>query len=191
MLLGGASARHALAPQPYANDQACRQGDFVTLPAGTVVSVRLADPVDSNRNHFGDQFSATVDPSVIVADRVVIPRGTEAHVLLVEDKKGGRVHEHAEVRLELVSLIINGRKLEVESSTYEKKKGVLAAKAAPEAKASANAAGDVAAGGQPGVADPVIAAFRAAKVTKPAGSRIDFTLTAPFAFKKPAASPNP
>lgn len=191
MLLGGWPVYHARAQQPYENDQASAQGDLMTLPAGTVVSVRLADSVDSNKNHFGDQFSGTVDPSVIVANRVVIPRGTEAHVLLVEDKKGGRIHGHAEVQLELVSLIINGRKLEVESSTYEKKKGVLATKAAPEAKASANAAGGVATGGQPSVADPVIAALRAAKVEKPAGSRVDFTLAAPFTFAKPPASSNP
>lgn len=191
MLLGGASVCRSLAQQPYENEQALQQGDSITLPPGTVVSVRLADSVDSNKNHFGDQFSGTVDPSVIVGNSVVIPRGTEAHVLMVEDKKGGRIHGHAEVELELVSLIINGRRLEVESSTYEKKKGVLATKAAPEAKASANSAGGVALGGQPGIADPVIAAFRAARVEKPRGSRIDFTLSAPLTFEKPPGTSNP
>jgi hypothetical protein len=181
-------AQRAPAQQPFGDDQTA-QGQTLTLPAGTVVSVRLADSVNSNKSHAGDHFSGTVDPSVLIANQVVIPRGTEAHVLMVEDKRGGRIHGHAEVELELVSLIINGRKLEVASTTYEKKKGVLAAKAAPEAKASANSAGDVAVGGQPGIADPVIAAFRAPKVEKPAGTRIDFTLTAPFTFKKPV-SPN-
>ena len=190
-LLGATlSARRTAAQRPFEDDQTAR-GQVLTLPAGTVVSVRLADAVDSNKNHAGDHFSGAVDPSVLIANRVVIPRGTEAHVLMVDDKKGGRIHGHAEVELELVSLIINGRKLEVASSTYEKKKGVLAAKAAPEAKASANTAGDVAVGGQPGIADPVIAAFRAAKVEKPAGTRIDFTLAAPFTFEAPPASPNP
>jgi len=192
VLLGGAlSARRATAQQPSGDDQSAAQSQSVTLPAGTVVSVRLADAVDSNKNRAGDHFSGTVDPSVLIANRVVIPRGTEAHVLMVHDKKGGRIHGHAEVELELVSLIINGRKLEVASSTYEKKKGVLAAKAAPEAKASANSAGDVAVGGQPGIADPVIAAFRAAKVEKLAGTRIDFTLAAPFTFERPPLSLNP
>jgi hypothetical protein len=178
-------------PAQEPSDEAADQDHVVTLPAGAVISVRLADPVDSNKNHAGDHFSGTVDPSVLIANRVVIPRGTEAHVLLVQDRKGGRIHGHAEVELELVSLIKNGRKLEVASSTYEKKKGVLAAKAAPEAKASANSAGDVAAGGQPGIADPVIAAFRAAKVEKPAGTRIDFMLAAPFTFEKPTVNQSP
>lgn len=160
----------------------------MTLPEGTVISVRLADAVNSNRNHVGDRFSGTVDPSVIVKDQVVIPRGTEAHIVMVDDKKGGRVHGRAEVQLALTSLVINGTQIGVESSTYEKKRGVLATKAAPEAKASANAAGTVALSGTPGIADPVIAAFRAAKVEQAAGTRIAFILAAPFTFEKPPES---
>jgi hypothetical protein len=173
------------------DQQSTGQSDLVTLPEGTVISVRLADTVNSNRNHIGDHFSGMVDPSVIIENQVVIPRGTEAHVVMVDGKKGGRVHGRAELELALTSLVINGTKLEVESSTYGKSKGVLASKAAPEAKASANAAGDVALGGQPGVADPVIAAFRSAKAEQPAGSRIEFTLTAPFTFEKAPAGSNP
>lgn len=177
--------------QSLSNEEVVGPSEFVTLPAGTVISVRLADAVNSNRNQTDDRLSGTVDPSVLISNRVVIPRGTEAHVLMVKDKKGGRIHAHAEIKLELVSLIINGRKLEVDSSTYDKKKGVLSSKVAPEARASANAAGAAAMGGAPGVADPVIAAFRAAKVEKPAGSKIDFTLTAPFTFEKPPVNANP
>jgi hypothetical protein len=164
--------------------QAAGQYDVVTLRAGTVISVRLADTVNSNHNHTGDQFSGIVDPSVLIGDRAVIPRGTEAHVRMVEDKKGGRIHGHAEVRLELVSLVIHGRKVDVKSNTYDKKRGVLASKVKPEATASANTAGSLAVTRQPSsVADPVIAAFRAAKVETPAGSKIDFRLIAPFTFE--------
>lgn len=180
------------AAQSAAEAEVWDANSLVTLPAGTVISVRLADAVNSNRNHTGDQFSGTVDPSVLVDNQVVIPRGTEARVRLVGDKKGGRIHGHAEVRLELVSLIIDGRKADVETSIYKKKRGVVASKARPEATASANSAGAYAVSGQPsGVADPVIAAFRAAKVEKPAGSKINFTLTAPFTFEKPPVSATP
>jgi len=59
----------------------------VTLPPGTVISVRMTDEVNSNRNHAGDMFTGTVDPSVFVQDHVVIPRGTEAHIQMVDAKK--------------------------------------------------------------------------------------------------------
>jgi hypothetical protein len=172
--------------------RALDQNERVTLPAGTVISIRLADTVNSNHNHPGDQFTGTVDPSVLVGDRVVIPRGTEARVRMTKRKKGGHLHGHAEVQLELTSLVINGRKFEVESDTYQEKEGVMASKIKGEAKASANPAADLVVSGLPSdAADPVIAIFRAAKVVKPAGSKIDFSLISPFTFKRIPVGPSP
>jgi len=65
----------------------------VTLPSGYVIPVRLADEVNSSHDKTGDLFTGTVDPSVLVHDHVVIPRGTEEHVRMVEDKKGGHCME--------------------------------------------------------------------------------------------------
>jgi hypothetical protein len=166
--------------------------EFVTLPPGTEISVRLADTVNSNRNHTGEQFSGTVDPSVLLGDEVVIPRGTEAQIRLMENKKGGRLHAHAEFKVELVSMIINGRKVDVESNSYDKKKSVLAAKVKGSGRQGADAAaGEAVNGPSLDFASPVIAAFRAAKVEKPAGSKIVFTLAAPFTFEKPPISSKP
>ncbi len=89
-------------------------------------------------------------------------------------------------------MVINGRKVDAESDIYSQKRGVLASKAKPEAKASANTAGGLAVSGQPsGVADPVVPAFRAAKVEQPAGSKIDFRLTAPFTFERSPVNAKP
>lgn len=196
-LIVAAPRRDASAPawtvaQEATDSEVAQQEDLVTLPVGTTVSVRLADTVNSNHNHAGQQFSGTVDPSVLVGDVVVIPRGTEAHLRLMVDKKGGRIHAHAEVRLELVSLILNGRRLDVDSSAFDKKKGVLAAKVNAEAEPSAKATAGVALAGDPsGVGGPVIAAFRATKVVKAAGSKIDFRLVSPFTFEKPNVNATP
>jgi len=65
------------------------EGERVTLPPDSIISVRIADEISSNKNHTGDIFTGIVDPSVLVHDHVVIPRGTEAHVRMAEDKKGG------------------------------------------------------------------------------------------------------
>ncbi len=67
----------------------------VTLPSGYVIPVRLADEVNSSHDKAGDLFTGAVDPSVLVNDHVVIPRGTEAHIRMVEDKKGGHLHGKA------------------------------------------------------------------------------------------------
>jgi hypothetical protein len=161
----------------------------VLLPAGTVISVRIADRVDSDHLRSGDMLTGIVDPSLTYNDRVLIPRGTEAHVRMVEDKKGGHLHGKAEVELELTGLVMNGRQLELESDTYTKQKGALAAKVEGGVAPSAGAGVNAAAGTDPGsAASPIIAIFRAAKVDLIPNTRIEFTLTAPFTFDKPPAT---
>jgi hypothetical protein len=156
----------------------------ITLAEGTVIPVRIADNVDSNHDKAGALFTGTVDPSVLINDIVVIPRGTEAHIRMVEAKKGGHIEGKAKVRLELVSLIMNGQRLGVDSNAPSKTKGAAQAKTSAAAKKGQGAGGVLT--GDPGAAaGPVIAAFSAAKVEVKAGSRIEFRLEAPFTFEKP------
>jgi hypothetical protein len=148
--------------------------------------VRIADRVDSNHLHSGDLLTGIVDPSLMYNERVVIPRGTEAHMHLVENKKGGHLVGKAEVQIELTGLVMNGQELEVVSDTYHKDQGVLAAKTKAAGPASAGAGADVATGSGPGVGvSPVVAIFHAAKVDLPPETRVKFTLTAPLTFIKP------
>jgi hypothetical protein len=161
--------------------------DKVTLPSGYVIPVRLADEVNSSHDKAGDLFTGTVDPSVLVHDQVVIPRGTEAHIRMVEAKKGGHVKGKAKVRLELVSLIMNGERLGVDTNAPKKEKSSKSAKASEEVKKGPQGASVMT--GSPGAAAaPVIAAFSAAKVDVKPGSRIQFTLESPFTFEPPAAN---
>jgi hypothetical protein len=158
----------------------------VTLPEGTIIPVRIADDVSSKHDRPGELFSGTVDPSVLINDIVVIPRGTEAHIRMAHRKKGGHIHGKAEIALELVSLIMNGQRLEVDSDVRTKKKGAASAKSSAIAKKGENSDGAAAVGGDPAaVAGPVIAAFTAAKAEVKAGSRIEFRLESPFTFEKP------
>jgi hypothetical protein len=157
---------------------------LITLPAGVVIPVRLSDEVNSHHDKAGELYTGTVDPSVLVQDHVVIPRGTEAHIRLVEVKKGGHLHGKAKVRLELISLIMNGERLGVDTDELSKKEGSLHAKASEEAKKGPGGGGVMA--GNPGAAaGPIIAAFTAAKVDVKPGSRIEFTLETPFTFQPP------
>jgi hypothetical protein len=157
---------------------------LITLPSGSVIPVRIADEVNSSHDKAGELYTGTVDPSVLIRDHVVIPRGTEAHIRAVEIKKGGHLHGKAKVRLELVSLIMNGERLGVETDARSKKEGTAHAKASAEAREGPEGAGVMT--GNPGaVAGPVIAAFSAAKVDVKPGSRIEFMLEAPFTFQPP------
>src|SRR5690348_12430000 len=178
------SANHMVAFGEPANNESARQ---VVLPPGTVISVRIADTVNSSHNHSGDLITGSVDPSVLIGKRVVIPRGTEAHLRLMEDKKGGRISGKAVLRLELVALVMNQEKQDVNTDDYKKKQSALSAKAKGEASASASGGIRAAGSTNPavGAADPIIAIFRPAKVELPAGTRIPFRLTESFKFDPP------
>jgi hypothetical protein len=103
---------------------------------------------------------------------------------MVEAKKGGHVHGKAKVRLELVSLIMNGERLGVDTNAPKKEKGSGSAKASAEAKKGPQGAG-VMTGNLGAMAGPVIAAFSAAKVDVKPGSHIQFTLESPLTFEPP------
>jgi hypothetical protein len=168
------------------------EGERVTLSPDTIISVRIADEISSNKNHAGDIFTGIVDPSVLVHDQVMIPRGTEAHVRMAEDKKGGHIRGKAEVRLELVGLVVNGRRLGVESDPEVRGQGAMAAKAKAEAKSGDHVGSTTGVAGPAGsAAGPVIAAFSAPKVEMKANSRVEFILAEPFTFTKPAVTDVP
>lgn len=177
-------------PAPSENSPQGASGQ-ITLQPGTTISVRIADAVDSNHNHTGDLLTGIVDPSVLIDDHVVIPRGTEAHLRMMEDKKGGHFHGKAEVRLELVGLVLNKEKLDVDTDEQAKKQGALSAKLKGTGKASAGAGASAATSPTPegGVVGPIIAVFRGPKIVMPSGTRVAFKLTDPFTFDGPAGPP--
>jgi hypothetical protein len=81
-------------PQPGAGSQ-------IALPAGTVVSVTLADPIDSDHAQFGRQYAASVN---IIGAHAIAP-GSRATVVLLNNNSGWLT--------QLTGLTVNGRKYQV------------------------------------------------------------------------------
>src|SRR5204863_3285986 len=73
----------------------------VTLPAGTVVTVRLASTLGSKLSANDDHFNATLARPVEVDGKVVVPAGTEALGKVVEAVPQGRFKGAAVLRLVL------------------------------------------------------------------------------------------
>ena len=93
----------------------------VTVPAGTVITVRMIDSVDSSRNSAGDDFKASVEAAVVVGERVVIPRGADAHVRLVKAASAGRMSGQSELQLQLASVEIAGASYDTDTTAYDQK----------------------------------------------------------------------
>lgn len=84
-----------------------------TIPAGTVVTVRLGQTISSASAHNGDNWSGTVHDNVIVNGNTVARRGDPVEGKVVESKASGRLSGTAQIDLQLTS--VNG--IPVVSST--------------------------------------------------------------------------
>src|SRR5256884_879624 len=98
----------------------------VTVPAGTVITVRLANAVGSKHSNSGDQFHASIATPVEVDEKVVLPSGAEASGKVVQAVPLGRFKGGAVLKLALDSVTINGGAYDVQTSSvsrYLKGKG--------------------------------------------------------------------
>ncbi len=165
----------------------------VTVPAGTVITVRLVDAVDSSVNKAGDEVGATVDTPVSDNGQIVIPRYAKARLRVVSDRNAGHIKGQSMVQLKLVSVTVNGQAYNVNSGTYEKlatgSRGKQTAERAGIGAALGGIIGAIAGGGKgaaigagvgAGAGTGVQMVTKAPPVKIPPETRIDFTLNSPL-----------
>ena len=81
----------------------------VTIPAGTAVTVRLIDPIDSAVNRVGEAFHATLDSPLVQDGDVIVPTGYEVEGHLTEAQSAGRLSGHSQLGLTLDRLIVQDK----------------------------------------------------------------------------------
>jgi hypothetical protein len=118
-----ATAPAAPAPPPPAPTPAPKPQEHLEIPAGTVLTVRMIDNIDSSRNRPGEEFAASLDSPIVVGDRVVASRGSDARVRLVDAKSAGHIEGQSELELELINVTINGVSYATTSGYYEQHGG--------------------------------------------------------------------
>lgn len=108
----------APAPQtPRAQDPAAQYGE-VTVPAGQSLLVRMIDGVDSSKNQVGDVFHASLETDLYIRDSLVARKGTDVYGRLAEVKEAGHLSGSAQLQLELIRIVIDGRDYPLVSSDY-------------------------------------------------------------------------
>jgi len=185
-------ARAAEAPAAAPAPAPARQPEHVTIPAGTVITVRMIDRIDSSRNRPGEEFAATIDAPVVVDDRVVIRRGADARVRLVESRSAGRMTGRSELHVELVGLAIGAQSYAVETGMIEKagaSRGKRTAETVGGGAALGALIGAIAGKGKgaaiggaigAGAGTAVQASTKGEQVQIPPETKLDFTLRAPL-----------
>jgi hypothetical protein len=92
--------------------------DRISIPTGTRLTVRTIDAIDSDRNHVGDKFAATLDQPLYVNDVVVVPRGAYVYGRLEEAKEAGHLAGKAQLRLSLTGIVVNGQTYALTTGDY-------------------------------------------------------------------------
>jgi tRNA A-37 threonylcarbamoyl transferase component Bud32 len=92
---------------------------LVTIPAQTVVVVRLIGGIDSSEVRPDQSFDATVDTPIYADGRVVVSKGADARVRVVNASKAGRLAGSAKLVLALSDITVGGRRYNVQSETTE------------------------------------------------------------------------
>jgi hypothetical protein len=164
------------------------------LPAGANLVVRMIDGVDSEVNRVGQTFNASLDEPVMLNGSTVIPRGADVVVKLVDAKESGKLTGRTSLTLDLVSVKINGRMVDINTQTVSQESSSRGARTAKVAGGTAalgaiigaiagggkGAAVGAAAGGATGAGVEVVTAGQRVKI--PSETRLTFVVETPVRF---------
>jgi hypothetical protein len=123
----------------------------VTIPAGTRISVRTIDGIDSTKNHPGDRFQASLEEPLTIDGTVVVAKGADVYGRLAEAKKSGTFSGRSELQLELTGIVVNGQTVPLVTGEYElkgKSRGASTAKRTIGGAAVGTIIGAIAGGGK-------------------------------------------
>lgn len=76
----------------------------IVIPEGTVIETRLLDTLSTRTNRVGDHFSATVEHSVMVDGKEIIPVGAIAVGVVTSVKESGRLKGRSYISMRLQSI---------------------------------------------------------------------------------------
>ncbi len=92
----------------------------VTVPEGTIVAVRLIDPINTETAKAGDTFRATISQPVMVGDEVVIPSDVDVEGQIVNSASAGHFTGQSALALTLTRLSMNGKTYALSTNQYER-----------------------------------------------------------------------
>jgi len=113
--------------QPNAEDNVAapapaRQPHVVTLPAGTVLNVRLGETLSTDHNYTGDTFRGTLETPIITGGFIIADRGSRVLGRIVNAQKAGHIEGASDLNLTLTEInTTDGQRVEVRTNTNDRK----------------------------------------------------------------------
>jgi len=162
------------------------------IDQGTQLTVRLIDPIDSEKNQTGDTFHATLNAPLSSDGEEAVAAGVEITGHLVEVKSAGKFAGQSEVVLQLDSISSGGRTYSLQTDQYKKQgssRGKNTAEKVGGGAVIGGIIGALAGGGKgaaigaaagAGVGGGVQAATKSQQIKLPSETVLNFTLQAPI-----------
>lgn len=153
----------------------------VTVPAGTLLTVKLEDTVDS-RTAAGRKFGATLVADLLVNEVVAVKAGTPVLGEAAQSKQGGRLAGKSALVITLTGMNVGGKLIPIMTTNYGEE-GTNALKKTARNAAIGAIIGEATnndAGGGAAIGLGTAALSRGGSVTIPAGTTLEFELNAPL-----------
>lgn len=163
----------------------------VEIPSGTSIVIRMIDDVDSQRDRVGQTFKASIDEPVMVGAETVIPRGADVVMKLTDDKESGKLTGRTELTMDILSLRVNGKLVDIDTAEVTTSSGSRTGKTAKVVGGTAALGaiiGAIAGGGRGAAAGAASGAAvgggvqvltKGQRVKIPSETRLTFTLQQP------------
>jgi len=170
------------------------------IDQGTQLTVRLIDPIDSEKNQTGETFRATLNAPLTSDGEEAVPAGVELTGHLVEVKSAGKFAGQSAIVLQLDSLKSGGQSYSLQTDQYRKEGSSRGKNTAEKVGGGAiigGIIGAIAGGGKgaaigsaagAGVGGGVQAATKGQQIKLPSETVLNFTLQAPITVVQ---APNP
>lgn len=169
----------------------------VTIPEGTAVTVRLIDPVDTEKHKEGDTFRASLDSAIVIDEKTVIPKNADVEAKLVSAKSAGHFTGSSAVVLTLTKIGVGGKTYDVQTGEFTKQgasRGKRSAVVVGGGAAVGAVIGAIAGGGKgaaigaaagAGTGTGVQALTKGQQIKLPSETLLEFQLKAPLTVTPP------
>jgi hypothetical protein len=104
-------------PVPVAHVEA--KPDYITIAAGTQITVRTSEAIDSAYTLVGDRFQASLEEPLTSEGNVVVAKDALVFGRLTQSKESGTFTGRSQLRLELTGIVVNGKMVPLVTGEYE------------------------------------------------------------------------
>jgi hypothetical protein len=163
----------------------------ITIPTGTEVRIQTIDSINSDKSAIGKTFLASLQAPIVVGSEVVVPKGVDVYLALMDAKSAGKFKGSSELTLALDSMNFQGVRYPLRSTVFKESgasRGKQTAKRVGLGAAIGTGIGAIAGGGKGAAIGAGIGAgagtaaqvfTKGKQVQVPSETKLDFTLEEP------------